>query len=49
MTQDIGGSLGTIGRASLGKDVTDVGSNRVEADAQNLSNVPVALAGGHEA
>lgn len=40
--------LGTIGRASLGKDVTDVGSDSVEADAESIGNVSVALPSGHE-
>ena len=43
VAQGIGGSLGAIGRAGFGKDVTDVCSDRIEADAQDISNLSVAL------
>ena len=49
MAQGISRRLGAIGRASLGKDVTDVGSDRVEADDEVIGDLLVALTSGDEA
>ena len=41
--------FGAVGGAGLGENVADVRGNRVEADAEGVGNLPIALPGRHQA
>ena len=49
MAQGIGCGLSAVGCASFRQDITDVGSDRIEADAEDIRNLPVALTRSEEA